>query len=147
MERDSCRPLGRRVRRVQERKRSAGGKAAGRGLRLVQKKRGSISGTPRNGAATYSPTSSCSTIGARGLNFSVRNGKRWCPAAITTLLFLCPFLLLLYIVCVLQYRLVSYNNLLLLTLGADCIINKEGIKKTEASSFNKIFRVISTARL
>ena len=35
-------------------------------------------------AATYSPTLHCSTIGASGLNFSVRNGKRWDPAAITT---------------------------------------------------------------
>jgi hypothetical protein len=26
----------------------------------------------------------CSTIGADGLNFSVRNGKRWNPAAIVT---------------------------------------------------------------
>ena len=26
----------------------------------------------------------CSTIGAGGLNFSVRNGKRWDPAAIAT---------------------------------------------------------------
>jgi len=26
----------------------------------------------------------CSTIGVRGLNFSVRDGKRWNPAAITT---------------------------------------------------------------
>ena len=26
----------------------------------------------------------CSTIGAGGLNFSVRNGKRWSPAAIVT---------------------------------------------------------------
>ena len=26
----------------------------------------------------------CSTIGAGGLNFSVRNGKRWNPAAIVT---------------------------------------------------------------
>ncbi|SHK63880.1 hypothetical protein SAMN05216463_1081 [Xylanibacter ruminicola] len=26
----------------------------------------------------------CSTIGAGGLNFSVRNGKRWDPTAITT---------------------------------------------------------------
>ena len=26
----------------------------------------------------------CSTIGAIGLNFSVRNGKRWIPNAITT---------------------------------------------------------------
>ena len=35
-------------------------------------------------AASYSPTLHCSTIGASGLNFSVRNGKRWDPAAITT---------------------------------------------------------------
>ena len=35
-------------------------------------------------AATYSPTWYSSTIGASGLNFSVRNGKRWDPAAITT---------------------------------------------------------------
>jgi hypothetical protein len=27
----------------------------------------------------------CSTIGAGGLNFSVRNGKRWNPSAIATL--------------------------------------------------------------
>ena len=33
-------------------------------------------------AATYSPALHCSTIGAGGLNFSVRNGKRWNPAAI-----------------------------------------------------------------
>ena len=31
------------------------------------------------------PHFSCSTIGARGLNFSVRDGKRWNPTAITTL--------------------------------------------------------------
>jgi hypothetical protein len=30
-------------------------------------------------AATYSPASHCSTIGATGLNFSVRNGKRCSP--------------------------------------------------------------------
>ena len=35
-------------------------------------------------ATTYSPTIS-STIGADGFNFSVRNGKRWSPAAIVTL--------------------------------------------------------------
>ena len=28
----------------------------------------------------------CSTIGVGGLNFSVRNGKRWIPNAITTLI-------------------------------------------------------------
>ena len=35
-------------------------------------------------AASYSPALHCSTIGAGGLNFSVRNGKRWNPAAIAT---------------------------------------------------------------
>ena len=35
-------------------------------------------------AATYSPTFWGSTIGAGRLNFSVRNGKRWNPAAIAT---------------------------------------------------------------
>ena len=35
-------------------------------------------------AASYSPALHCSTIGADGLNFSVRNGKRWDPDAITT---------------------------------------------------------------
>ncbi len=38
----------------------------------------------RKEAATYSPALHCSTIGASGLNFSVRNGKRWNPTAITT---------------------------------------------------------------
>ena len=36
-------------------------------------------------AMTYSPTNLCSTIGAVGLNFSVRNGKRWNPNAIDRL--------------------------------------------------------------
>ena len=35
-------------------------------------------------AASYSPASHRSTIGATGLNFSVRNGKRWDTGAITT---------------------------------------------------------------
>ena len=34
-------------------------------------------------ATTYSPTFG-STIGAAGLNYSVRNGKRWTPRAIVT---------------------------------------------------------------
>ena len=38
----------------------------------------------RKEAATYSPALHCSTIGASGLNFSVRNGKRWNTTAITT---------------------------------------------------------------
>ena len=36
-------------------------------------------------AMTYSPTNVRSTIGADGLNFSVRNGKRWIPDAIDRL--------------------------------------------------------------
>ena len=36
-------------------------------------------------AMTYSPTNICSTIGAVGLNFSVRDGKRWIPDAIDRL--------------------------------------------------------------
>ncbi len=32
-------------------------------------------------AATYSPGNDPSTIGAAGLNFSVRDGKRWDPCA------------------------------------------------------------------
>ena len=38
----------------------------------------------RKGAAAYSPALLCSTIGASGLNFSVRNGKRWDTAAKAT---------------------------------------------------------------
>ena len=44
----------------------------------------SARGTLIKTAATYSPTLRCSTIGAHGLNFSVRDGKRWNPAAIAT---------------------------------------------------------------
>ena len=35
----------------------------------------------KKAAMTYSPTTKCSTIGAGGLNFSVRDGKRWNPNA------------------------------------------------------------------
>ena len=40
-------------------------------------------GTLRRTAVSYSPGWWASTIGAGGLNGSVRNGKRWVPAAIT----------------------------------------------------------------
>ena len=40
--------------------------------------------TQKKEAAAYSPALHCSTIGASGLNFSVRNGKRWDTTAITT---------------------------------------------------------------
>ena len=38
----------------------------------------------KKAAMTYSPTTKCSTIGAGGLNFSVRDGKRWNPNAMIT---------------------------------------------------------------
>ena len=41
----------------------------------------------RRTAAAYSPNWWVSTIGVHGLNFSVRNGKRWFPAAIATAIF------------------------------------------------------------
>ena len=37
-------------------------------------------------ATSYSPAFHCSTISVSGLNFSVRNGKRWNPATITTII-------------------------------------------------------------
>ena len=40
--------------------------------------------TPERKAASYSPALHRSTIGVGGLNFSVRNGKRWGPATIAT---------------------------------------------------------------
>ena len=39
---------------------------------------------PLKKAATYSPALRCSTIGAPGLNFSVRDGKRWNTGAKAT---------------------------------------------------------------
>ena len=50
-----------------------------KGVRLSNDSR-----TPRSTAATYSPNWCVSTIGARGLNCSVRYGKRWDPAAKAT---------------------------------------------------------------
>ena len=38
----------------------------------------------KKGAATYSPALRRSTIGAAGLNFSVRDGKRWGTGAVAT---------------------------------------------------------------
>ena len=55
---------------------------------LVHTKKGAPTsydvGAPRSTAATYSPNWCVSTIGARGLNCSVRYGKRWNPAAKAT---------------------------------------------------------------
>ena len=56
--------------------------------RLLNKKRGPLTflseDLKRKKAASYSPALHCSTIGVSGLNFSVRNGKRWNPTTITT---------------------------------------------------------------
>ena len=43
-----------------------------------------IAEVPLKKAATYSPALRCSTIGAPGLNFSVRDGKRWNTGAKAT---------------------------------------------------------------
>ena len=58
----------------------------GRGAHPTQKKKvrlTSVNRTFRKAAATYSPTWWGSTIGAGGFNFSVRDGKRWFPTALT----------------------------------------------------------------
>ena len=56
--------------------------------RVAKKKspalRGEHRGHDSKTAAAYSPALHCSTIGDGGLNCSVRNGKRWNPAAIAT---------------------------------------------------------------
>ena len=63
-------------------------KKAGRNRGKKKKERGfpaSLQGTPSlKKAATYSPALRCSTIGAPGLNFSVRDGKRWNTGAKAT---------------------------------------------------------------
>ena len=53
-------------------------------LGVIQQKRSDSFESLLEVAATYSSTFYCSTIGVNGLNFSVRNGKRWNPIAITT---------------------------------------------------------------
>ncbi len=53
---------------------------------IIQKRESQFLGTlSKKVAMTYSPTNICSTIGAVGLNFSVRDGKRWDPNAINRL--------------------------------------------------------------
>ena len=49
-------------------------------LRAKKKPLGMFQGALWYWATTYSPTGQGSTIGAAGLNFSVRNGKRCAPA-------------------------------------------------------------------
>ena len=50
-------------------------------LLLIKKALRNESKGLNNVAATYSPGCNPSTIGAAGLNFSVRDGKRWDPCA------------------------------------------------------------------
>ena len=59
------------------------GKGAARLPPTIKKPRVSLDTRGSKVAATYSPTWCSSTIGARELNFSVRNGKRWILTAIT----------------------------------------------------------------
>ena len=72
--------------RTKKGKRKEKGEKGKRGKR--KKERGfpaSLQGTPSlKKAATYSPALRCSTIGAPGLNFSVRDGKRWNTGAKAT---------------------------------------------------------------
>ena len=49
-----------------------------------KKKESHISVTLLKEATPTFPQKNCSIIGAGGLNFSVRNGKRWDPTAIVT---------------------------------------------------------------
>ena len=60
------------------------GAEPGTGTKKRSPGRHETSGAPRGTAATYSPNWCVSTIGARGLNCSVRYGKRWDPAAKAT---------------------------------------------------------------
>ena len=61
-------------------------KKAAKSCKQKKAPRGLVSprGAKSKKAASYSPASHRSTIGATGLNFSVRNGKRWNPGAIAT---------------------------------------------------------------
>ena len=58
-----------------------------------KKKESHISVTLLKEATPTFPQKNCSIIGAGGLNFSVRNGKRWDPTAIVTKLSFVAFLL------------------------------------------------------
>ena len=95
-------------------------------------------------AMTYSPTNVCSTIGAVGLNFSVRDGKRWIPDAINRLN-KWPFIVQIsYISQKLFFTLCG-----LLFLTAEEQLNKywRYSSKLHPKGAKKSFRAISTARL
>ena len=67
-------------------------------------------------AATYSPIFADSTIGAEGLNFSVRNGKRWNTLAITTIIFWCILNTYFFISLTRKRDLLTSSNLLVYLL-------------------------------
>ena len=57
---------------------------SGENLFKVKKNPGSVYTEPGLKIGDDLLSRRCSTIGANGLNFSVRNGKRWNPIAIVT---------------------------------------------------------------
>ena len=61
----------------------AASQSGGKGESLLAISAGGFLTWIKKRAATYSPARR-STIGVDGLNFSVRNGKRWNPVAIAT---------------------------------------------------------------
>ena len=86
---------------------------------------------------TYSPTNVCSTIGAVGLNFSVRDGKRWIPNAINRLnKGLMPCISYKVKVYSLRFR---YGNLVFRVLSdffIACFANTEGMAQSIDSSLS-----------
>ena len=85
---------------------------------------------------TYSPTNLCSTIGAVGLNFSVRDGKRWIPNAINRLnKGLMPCISYKVKVYSLRFR---YGNLSCLVSDSffACFANTEGMAQSIDSSLS-----------
>ena len=65
-------------------------RAPGRGHKKAPRRGMSPGGALKKAAASYSPALQRSTIGAAGLNFSVRDGKRWNPGAMATCVFFTP---------------------------------------------------------
>ena len=62
----------------------------GPGTKKAPRRGMSPGGALKKAAASYSPALQRSTIGAAGLNFSVRDGKRWNPGAMATCVLLTP---------------------------------------------------------
>ena len=99
-------------------------------------------------AMTYSPTNLCSTIGAVGLNFSVRDGKRWNPNAINRLNKGPIF----HIVTQIKVNLLLKQTIhILITYETSIAWMYRSMLMAQARTFSlarkKSFRAISTARL